>query len=132
MVWEQVLQAEIATGKYVEAQDDGERALTIIPNQPAILLFTGYAFLLNKNYKEARPYLEEALNNADIKNTQMMVQIYSSLGDLYHALGMHDVSDVAYEEALAIDSNNAYILNNYAYYLAIRKEKLDKDRNSTR
>src|SRR5690606_8980259 len=48
------------------------------------------------------------------------------LGDLYHALAMHDVSDIAYEEALAIDSNNSYILNNYAYYLALRKENLAK------
>src|SRR5690606_32580031 len=45
-------------------------------------------------------------------------------GDVYHGLQMYAESDVAYEEAIALDSTNAYALNNYAYYLALRKEKL--------
>src|SRR3546814_20142660 len=39
-------------------------------------------------------------------------------------MDMHAESDVAYEEAIALDSTNAYALNNYAYYLALRKQQL--------
>src|SRR5690606_12610887 len=66
------------------------------------------------------------LNRANPENENLMVQIYSSLGDTYHALDLHAESNVAYDEALAIDSNNTYVLNNFAYYLALRKEELSK------
>lgn len=126
IIWENVLQIEVAAGSFSEAQKDGEQALSYSPQNPMLLLFTGYAFLFEKEYEKARPFLEGALNNADPKNNALLLQIYSSLGDLYNSLNLPEVSNVAYEEALAIDSNNTYVLNNYAYYLSIRKENLEK------
>src|SRR5690606_27854576 len=67
-----------------------------------------------------------SLNQANPEHSILMIQIYGSLGDTYNALEMHAESNVAYEEALAIDSNNTYVLNNYSYYLALRKEELTK------
>lgn len=126
VIWENVLQIEVGSGNYLLAQQDGEAALEQAPQNSMILLFTGYAYLLNKEYEKSRPFIEDALNNADTKNEGLMIQIYSALGDLYNALDMYEVSNVAYDEALAIDSNNTYILNNYAYYLSLRKEQLEK------
>lgn len=126
IVWENILQIEVSEAKYWEAQRDGELALNRFPQNPTLLLFTGYAFLLDKKYEKAQPFIEDALNNADPKNSVLMLQIYSSLGDLYNHLGMGSVSNVAYDEALKIDSNNTYVLNNYAYYLSERKEDLEK------
>ena len=48
------------------------------------------------------------------------------LGDAYNGLKEYQKSDKAYEEALGVDPNNSLILNNYSYYLALRKENLDK------
>src|SRR5690606_15266341 len=48
------------------------------------------------------------------------------LGGNYNSLEMFAESDVAYSEALGIDSMNVFVLNNYAYYLSLRNEKLDK------
>ena len=126
VVWERLLQAEIASGKYDLAHRDGDRALIYAPQNPIILLYTGYSHLLSKDYEKSRPYIESALDNADTKNDGLMLQIYSALGDLYNAIKMYPVSNVAYEEALSIDSNNTYILNNYAYYLSLRKDNLVK------
>jgi tetratricopeptide (TPR) repeat protein len=125
-VWENVLQIEVAESKFLDAQKDGELALSYFPQNAMLLLFTGYSFSLDKKYNEARSYLEAALNNVDPKNKALQLQIYSSLGDLYNHIGLSEVSNAAYDEALAIDSNNTYVLNNYAYYLAIRKESLEK------
>lgn len=126
VVWEQLLQLEVANNKLSEAQAHGLEAINQFPDNSIILLFTGYAYLLDKQYQEARAFLEEALNKADPKNEGLMVQTYSALGDTYHALDMGSASNVAYSEALMIDSNNTYVLNNFAYYLALRKEELDK------
>lgn len=126
IVWEQLLQLEVANNKLLEAQEHGLEAINQFPDNSIILLFTGYAYLLDKKYQEARAFLEESLNKADPKNEALMVQIYSALGDNYHALDMGPASNIAYSEALKIDSNNTYVLNNFAYYLALRKEELTK------
>ncbi|RZM26971.1 MAG: tetratricopeptide repeat protein [Pedobacter sp.] len=54
-----------------------------------------------------------------------MAYTYSALGDAYHALNDNKASDDAYEKALANNPGSAYTLNNYAYYLSLRGERLD-------
>lgn len=125
-IWEQLLQLEVSMNRLGDAQKHGLEAVDLFPNNAMILLYTGYAHLLDQKYAVARSFLEEALNRANPENSSLMVQIYSSLGDTYHALKMDATSNVAYEEALKLDSNNTYVLNNFAYYLALRKEELSK------
>jgi Tfp pilus assembly protein PilF len=48
------------------------------------------------------------------------------LGDAYNGLKEYQKSDKAYEDALAFNPNNSFVLNNYSYYLALRKENLEK------
>jgi len=125
-VWEQLLRLEVSLNELKSAQKNGTVAIQKFPTNANISLFTGYSFLLDKNYTDARPFLEGALNHADPANEALMLEIYSSLGDLYNALDMPAASNVAYEEALELDSTNTYVLNNFAYYLALRKEELNK------
>ncbi len=56
----------------------------------------------------------------------LLVDFYSRLGDTYHELKNHAESDKYYEKALALDPKNAFVLNNYSYYLSLRKENLEK------
>lgn len=123
-IWQQLLQVELQLGRYDDVETHGKEALALFPNQPLILFFTGHGYMGNKRYEEARRYLESALNRAHEEHTPLLTQLYSSLGDIYNAMEMYAESDVAYEEAIAMDSTNAYALNNYAYYLALRKQKL--------
>lgn len=125
-IWQQLLQVELQLGRYGDVEAHGKTALSLFPNHTLMLFFTGHGFLGNKRYDEARSYFETALNTAGEENIPLLTQLYSSLGDIYNALEMHAESDVAYEEAIALDSTNAYALNNYAYYLALRKEKLPR------
>ena len=54
------------------------------------------------------------------------IQFYSTLGEVYHELKDYEKSDQNYERALALDGKDASTLNNYAYFLSLRKIKLDK------
>jgi tetratricopeptide (TPR) repeat protein len=47
------------------------------------------------------------------------------LGDAYNAIKEYEKSDEAYEAALDFDPESDHVLNNYSYFLSIRKEKLD-------
>ena len=50
----------------------------------------------------------------------------SILGNSYNELEDFQNSDIAYEKAIEYIPNNAQVLNNYAYYLSLREEKLEK------
>ena len=48
------------------------------------------------------------------------------LGDIYHHQEKVTEAFAAYDSALVYDKNNIACLNNYAYYLSIRGEQLDR------
>lgn len=55
---------------------------------------------------------------------EILIQIYSTMGDSFNSLKQFKESDQAYIKALELDSRNSYVLNNYAYYLSLREENL--------
>jgi Tfp pilus assembly protein PilF len=59
-------------------------------------------------------------------NPALKAQIYSNMGDTYHSLSKDMESDSAYEKSLKLDPENAYVLNNYSYYLSVRKANLER------
>lgn len=125
-IWLQLLQISLYYGDVKDAQLIGAEAASLFPRETEILFYTGNAFLMDNLNVEARRYLEMALNSADPRNEPLLSQIYGVLGGIYNSLEMFAESDVAYSEALEIDSMNVFVLNNYAYYLSLRNEKLDK------
>jgi len=79
---------------------------------------------MKKQYKEAISSLEEGLKLIG-DNPQMIPVIHAQLGDAYNGLGEHGKSDAAYELALKGNPDNDHVLNNYSYFLSLRREKLD-------
>ena len=86
-----------------------------------------------KNYKDASDVLSKAFiiqqnNPEDISkiSPQLKLQMLIALGDVNFELKNFERCDSAYEAALEIDPNNATVLNNYAYYLSERDDKLEK------
>jgi Tfp pilus assembly protein PilF len=75
---------------------------------------------------------DDAVNsfNTGIKlvsgNNLLIVQFYTYLGDTYHRQKNYHLSDESFDKALKLDPENSYVLNNYAYYLSLRNENLDK------
>ncbi len=123
--WRMLMNVEMALNEVDQAVDHGLEALDANPNNPMLLYFTGLAYMVKDDGENARKLMEAALDNSGEDNTYLQSLIYAGLGDLYHKLELADVSDVAYEEAIKLDSTNATAMNNYAYYLAERKDKLD-------
>lgn len=125
-IWMQLLQIALYYGDVKDAQLIGAEASMLFPRNTEILFYTGNAFLMDNQHTDARRYLELALNSADPRNEALLSQIYGVLGGVYNGLGMYAESDVAFQEALEIDSINVFVLNNYAYYLAERNVKLEQ------
>lgn len=61
-----------------------------------------------------------------VDNKDLESQFYSSLGEAYNEIKDYVKSDESFEKGIAIDPKNANTLNNYAYFLSVRGEKLEK------
>jgi tetratricopeptide (TPR) repeat protein len=104
---------------------ESDSAITNYPDQPLSYFFNGLAKLQKKKYKEA----VEAFNSGVkmvVDNKDLELQFYANLGEAYNELKKYSESDDNYDKALAINPKDATTLNNYAYYLSVRGEKLDK------
>lgn len=124
--WRKLINVEIAMNDLDNAISDGQEALKYNPGNVVLTYFVGVAYMIKKDSLNARQFLEGALNQSSNESPFVQSMIYGSLGDLYHELKLESASDVAYEEAIQLDSTNVSAMNNLAYYLSLRKKDLDK------
>jgi tetratricopeptide (TPR) repeat protein len=124
-VWQNLLYLETQLNQFDNVITHSDDALELFPNQGMLYYFNGYAHLRKRDYNEATSALEQAKKMVS-GNTNLLGEINSMLGDAYNSAKQYDKSDEAYESALSIDPNNDVVLNNYSYFLALRKENLDK------
>ena len=124
-IWAQILFIQADQRKYLELQKTSSEALTFFPMNPLFYYFNGLSNKWFKNYHQA---IESLTTGVDfvIDNDLLLLEYYSSLGDTYNEIKDYVKSDNYFEQALKIDSNNVIVLNNYAYYLSLRGEKLEK------
>ena len=99
-------------------------ALQFYPTQPIFYWYAGVSHALDKQDAEAISYFEKGRKFVTDKNALMDFDSY--LGDLYHSVGETEKAFQAYDRVLNQDPDNVLVLNNYAYYLSLRKEDLDK------
>ncbi len=111
-------------------QDDSlishsEKALESFPNQAMLWLYNGTGYLQKKNDKKAIESFEEGKKIAG-SNQELSNYFNMHLGDVYNNTKEYAKSDAAYEEVLKFDHNNDHVLNNYSYFLSMRKDKLQE------
>jgi tetratricopeptide (TPR) repeat protein len=124
-VWQQVMVIYNIKRDWVSLQKISSEAMELFPNQAMVYLFKGTAEQQNKELEKAvKSYLKGEKMAAD--NDKLRGQFWANLGDAYHSLNKLTESDTAYDRSLKLDPENAYVLNNYSYYLSLRKVNLEK------
>lgn len=123
--WQNLLSLEAEQNKFDSLVFYSEQGLEIFPNQAMLYYFNGYGHIRKNHYREAASSLEQA-KKISTSNAALVSDINSMLGDAYNGTREYTKSDKAYDDALAFNPNNEYVLNNYSYYLALRKENLEK------
>lgn len=76
--------------------------------------------------------LEHVEDGAESNKVQLYVNMYSLLGDLYHQLGQDEKAFQMYDSCLVYRQNEPAVLNNYAYYLSLKKKDLNKAEEMSR
>lgn len=123
--WQNLLALEAEGGKFDSLVFHSEQGMEIFPNQAILYYFNGYGHLSTRRYREAASSLERA-KKLSSANADLLHDINGMLGDAYNGTRDFAKSDQAYEAALAHKPNDPFILNNYSYYLSLRREHLEK------
>jgi len=103
-----------------------DSAIAIFSDNPEFHFYKGLAYYQMKNYPEAMSAFQKGLQYIPDDDVNSLSMFYGQIGDLYHQLGNKDEAYIAYEKALGYSENNIGVLNNYAYFLSLDKEQMDK------
>ena len=123
-LWQRVIGLQIELSRLTEALGQLGDALIFYPEQFYLYLLRGDVLSLQEQHEEAVSAYQMSLQRCS--NDTLRSQIQARLGDAFHALKDYTASEEAYEQALLLDADNAHALNNYSYFLALRKKNLTK------
>lgn len=123
--WNQLMYLEAELNEHVPLDIHSSEAMELFPTQSTPYFFNGIANLQLKNYEKAASSFSEGVEFV-YNDNPLLTQFYYNLGDAYNFLKNYEQSDKAFENALKIEDSNSYVLNNYAYYLSLRKSNLEK------
>jgi len=124
-IWQNVLQIEAELSEIDSLAKHSDQAIEVFPNQPALYYYSGFALSMQDDHETAVEVLKQGIRLTS-NDPSMQVVFNSLLGDAYNELGLYTESENAYETVLEVDPNNDHVLNNYSYFLSLRKENLDK------
>lgn len=124
-LWRRIILLDSELGKQDSVLVHTEQALEVFPNNAELWFYKGVANYQKKNYKQSAEDLESCIM-LGASNKELKLSAYGLLGDAYNGMKDYPSSDQAYEKALALDPEDAHVLNNYAYFLSVRNEKMDK------
>ncbi len=125
VVWEQVINIQTLLGHYDEAIKVGDEALTIYPNQASLYYYMAYAQYKTGKYEPAMSNLKTSLQ-LDVENKSLQAQIFALQGDIFINQNNFSAAKTAFEKAISLEPDNYLIMNNYAYYLALKNDDLAK------
>ncbi len=122
--WQNLIVSESRLNENEAVRDHAVAALRYYPMQPVFYWYAGVANAVLENNEDAINYLEKGRRYTSDK--MQMSEFDAFLGDIYHQQGDEDKAFDAYDRTLRNNPDNALVLNNYAYYLSLKGERLEE------
>ena len=101
-----------------------EQAISLYPEQPLFYLFNGIAYFNIKDNETTVKVLEKGRKLS--ANKELTANFDTYIGDTYHVLNNKEKAYEAYDRVLKAQPDNIYVLNNYAYYLSLDNQDLER------
>ena len=103
---------------------DIEHGLELFPDEVSLISMYATIHYYSDDAKGAIRILSNATKR--LKSSEDLSLCWGRIGDLYHELENDNKAFKAYRKALDYNPDNVEVLNNYAYYLSLRDEELEK------
>lgn len=125
VAWHQTISCSLELKEYGRAAGDCEKAIETFPEVYDFYLLGCLSYIEQNQYKLAIEKAKAGLESGGAdKETQM--RLLASWADAANHLKNYKQSDSLFEKALELDAENTFALNNYAYFLSLRKDKLER------
>lgn len=125
-----LLQYYAARKDYGALEEICRQGFNYHPEEPLYAYYLGITLTQQDRNREAIEAMKMGLQaKSDDTNNEVVSDLYAALGDLYYQDDMCDKAFAAYDSALVYYEDNISCLNNYAYYLSVRSERLDDAEN---
>jgi len=124
-LWEQLIVTESQMEDYENMAIHSDKAIELFPTQPLIYVLNAISHIQQKDYSKAIKSLENGkIYVTDNKRLEAQFELYSA--EAYYNLEKRSEAFNAFENVIKIEPDNFMAMNNYAYYLSIRGEELEK------
>lgn len=115
------------TENYTELEHLCRNAMNVYPEELAFASYLGLALYQQDRTDEVAKVYEQALMaKPEDSNPRTVSEMYSMLGTLYYQKGRKEESFAAFDSSLVYMEDNITCLNDYAYFLSLSDERLDK------
>lgn len=118
---------------YEHLEELCRRGMNLFPENLGYAYFLGITLMQQKKMAEAIEVFERGLEKRgeDMKPS-LISEVWGLKGDACHEVGRSEDAFMAYDSALVYNRGNITYLNNYAYYLSLRGERLDEAEEMSR
>ena len=124
LYWERLLIIDNDLLDWKTLCTDGKTAIGYFPEQPLLYILDAVGLLQLKKYDELLALLDTGEGHAN-NDPKILSQFYTYRAEAYYNLKRFDDAFKMFDKVIAIDPQNYMAMNNYAYYLSLKSEKLD-------
>ncbi len=125
IIWERVLFIDNDLQDWQNLENHSNQAIELFPNQPQVYFLNAVATMQLEKYNETIAVADEGLMYV-VDNKRMEGQFLMLKGEALYKMGKKKEAFSLFDESVTLDPDNHITLNNYAYYLSIAGQNLDK------
>ena len=127
MATQWLLQYYASRKDYFSLEEICRRGVNYHPKDLVYPYFLGMIMLERNNNAEALEVLGRGIRlRSEDTRLALVSDAFTVKGDVFYKMGKHADAFLQYDSALVYNKDNVLCLNNYAYYLSLRNEYLDK------
>lgn len=127
MATQWLLQYYASRKDYFSLEEICRRGVNYHPKELVYPYFLGMIMLERNNNAEALEVLDRGIRlRSEDTRLALVSDAFTVKGDVFYKMGKHADAFLQYDSALVYNKDNVLCLNNYAYYLSLRNEYLDK------
>ena len=125
LIWERMLMISNDLLDFQGIYTDASKAIELFPSQPILYGLKAVACLQLQKYTDALEILDEGEAYV-LDNKPLKIQFELYRAEANYKLNKVEQAFKAFDAVLAIDPDNWLAMNNYAYYLSLTNENLEK------